>query len=413
MMRLQWMMLGLAGVWGVTSVSQAQIDPSKRELIQLGYNLPLEGSGPLNAYAFYYLNVPQFVRSNLTLRLAIAPVYMDSELGFSQALGEHTDVGVGVAGGGFADSYYEIRRGEFLRSESFTGHGGGVSGSIYHLFNPESRIPLNGLFRLESHSVFYERDSETKSTFVLPGDRTMFNLRTGVRWGGKEPVLLPDLAMELSAWYEAQFRTSYGPYGLPNTNGIGLDRQAKQMSHLFWGRALLAYTLPEWKHNFYISLTLGTTLDADRFSAYRLGGVLPLAAEFPLTLPGYYFQEISAREFALVGMNYSLPLDRSDRWAINALATTAGVNYITGLEQPGHWHSGVGGGLRYRSPGNAWQVVVGYAYGIDAIRDHGRGAHSVGILLQFDLDRAHVGFFEPGENPLRSGGLQRIFGNIF
>jgi len=212
--------------------------------------------------------------------------------------------------------------------------------------------------------------------------------------------------MELSGWYEAQARSSSGTYGFG-------DRRLEQISHLFWGRALLAYTLPEWKHNFNISLTLGTSLDADRFSAYRLGGVLPLAAEFPLTLPGYYFQEISARQFALLGLNYSLPLDRKDRWALNALVTTAAVEYTPGVEQPGHWHSGVGGGLRYRSPSNAWQLLVGYAYGIDAIREGGRGAHSVGFLLQFDLDRAHVALFEPGENPMRSRGLQRIFGGLF
>ena len=86
---------------------------------------------------------------------------------------------------------------------------------------------------------------------------------------------------------------------------------------------------------------------------------------------------------------------------------------MTGLEQTGHWHSGVGGGIRYRSPSDAWQLVIGYAYGIDAIREGGRGAHSVGVLLQFDLERAHVALFEPGEFPLRSWGLQRIFGGLF
>ena len=89
------------------------------------------------------------------------------------------------------------------------------------------------------------------------------------------------------------------------------------------------------------------------------------------------------------------------------------MDYSPGVEQPGHWHSGVGGGIRYRSPHNAWQMVVGYAYGIDAIRATGRGSHSVGFLLQFDLERANVALFEPGENPMRSRGLQRIFGGFF
>src|SRR2546421_4987706 len=207
--RLLWAMTALCA----GSASQGQIDPAKRELIQLGYNLPLDDSGPLNAYAFYYLNVPHFVRTNFTLRLAVAPVSLDSELGISRLLGPHTDLGLGVAGGGFADTYSEVRRGKYIRAESFTGHGGGGSASIYHLFNPGERIPLNGVLRLESHSIVYERDSKTAQNFVLPKDRTTFNLRTGVRWGGKEPVLLPDLAMEISGWYEGQLRTREGAYG--------------------------------------------------------------------------------------------------------------------------------------------------------------------------------------------------------
>src|SRR3954454_14068883 len=156
MTRLHGIVLAAAGVCAALN-TQAQIDPSKRELIQLGYNLPLEGNGPLNAYAFYYLNVPHFVYTNLTVRLAVAPVYLDSELGISKLLGEHTDLGIGLSGGGFADSYSEVRQGKYIRAESFTGSGGGGSVSLYHLFNPEDMIPLNGVFRLDSHSIVYER----------------------------------------------------------------------------------------------------------------------------------------------------------------------------------------------------------------------------------------------------------------
>src|SRR5437773_2098429 len=115
--------------------AQAQLDPTKRELIQLGYNYPIHGHAPLSAYAFYYANLPNFYRTNLTLRLALAPVYLDAEVGLVNLLGEHTDVGIGINGGGFADTYSEIREGKYLRDESFTGHGAGASISIYHLFN--------------------------------------------------------------------------------------------------------------------------------------------------------------------------------------------------------------------------------------------------------------------------------------
>src|SRR4051812_4208581 len=118
--RITGFAFAIAWAW----TAQAQIDPVKRELLQFGYNQPMEGRGPLAGYAFYYLNLPQFLKTNLTLRLAIAPVYLDSELGISHVF-PNTDIGLGIHGGGFADSYSEIRRGDFLKSESFTGHGGG------------------------------------------------------------------------------------------------------------------------------------------------------------------------------------------------------------------------------------------------------------------------------------------------
>jgi hypothetical protein len=69
----------------------AQIDPVQRDLIQFGYDQAFEGHQPLAAYAFYYHNQPDFLRTNLTLRLAVAPVYLDTELGFAGALGPDTD----------------------------------------------------------------------------------------------------------------------------------------------------------------------------------------------------------------------------------------------------------------------------------------------------------------------------------
>ena len=177
------MALILVGL-GLASAAYAQIDPAKRELIQLGYNQPIQGKAPLSGYAFYYLNLPQFLKTNLTLRLAIAPVYLDSELGIAGVLGPHTDIGVGIHGGGFADGYAEIRRGDFIESESFTGHGAGFSASLYHLFNPGRMIPLSGVFRVENHYSVYDEDDDTADNFDVPDDRAACHIRAGVRWGG-------------------------------------------------------------------------------------------------------------------------------------------------------------------------------------------------------------------------------------
>src|SRR4051812_29004645 len=96
----------------------AQIDPIPRQLIQLGYNAAFQGHAPISAYAFYYWNHPEFFKTNLTMRVALAPTYLDSELGISHVLDQQTDMGIGLAGGGFADSYDEIRGGTFKTKES-------------------------------------------------------------------------------------------------------------------------------------------------------------------------------------------------------------------------------------------------------------------------------------------------------
>lgn len=376
--RRWFLLLSLPGCLGPFT-AQGQIDPVNRELIQLGYNAAVEGHPPISAYAFYYRNEPGFLRTNLTLRLAVAPTYLDSELGIRHVLGENTDLGIGLAGGGFADNYWEINRGTVEPSQSFTGYGAETSLSLYHLFNPGRMIPLNGLVRGTAHYSTYERNDTTAGNFQLPEDRGTFSVRSGLRWGGREPTLFPALAMELSGWYEGQFRTGSGTYGFG-------DRTVEPESHLFWGEAFLAYTLPELKHRFSLGVTAGTSIHADRFSAYRLGSLLPLISEFPLSLPGYYYQEISAREFVLIGGDYMVPLDSKQRWNLAAIADTAVVDYLPGLEQPGHWNTGVGGGIFYQSP--SWRVMVDYGYGVEAIRSHGRGAQSIGLLLQLDLGQA-------------------------
>jgi hypothetical protein len=381
----------------------AQIDPVKRDLIQFGYNQAMEGHAPFAGYAFYYHNQPDFLRTNLTLRLAVAPVYVDSELGFLHGLGPQTDFALGFAGGGFADGYNEIRGGKFIQAESFTGHGGEISASVYHLFNPADEIPLNLVVRGTAHYSMFERNDNTAAAFQLPADHGEFGVRTGLRWGGIEPTLFPALAMELSAWYEGEFRTDSGAYG------FGGDREMKPSSHLFWAEAALTYTLPKSQQNFSARLTAGSSVNADRFSAYRLGGFLPLVSEFPLTLPGYFYQEISARQFVLLNASYLVPLDKGQRWYLDVNVSSAIVDYLPGEQQPGNWLSGVGGGVLYRSADNRFKMVLDYAYGIDAIRSDGRGASSVGILLQWDLGKTYGEKLNPAQ-PNRWRGWQWLFG---
>jgi hypothetical protein len=381
----------------------AQIDPEIRHHFQVGYNQPLTGKGPIAGYAFYYRNDPGFLRTNWTLRLAVAPVYVDSELGIHQALGPNTDLGLGLAGGGFADTYSEVRRGRFIEEESFTGHGGEVSASAYHHFNPAQMIPLYGIVRAAGHYTVFSRDSDTHRDFVIPPNRMNYAFRAGLRWGGSEPFMQPALGMEISTWYELRLRSESGPYG------FGGNYKVEPHSHLFWSRALLIYTFPEFGHNLSLNLTGGTTIDADRFSAFRLGGSLPLIAEFPLSIPGYYFQEISAKDVVVLNVQYTLPLDSRNRWQIIPNGAIARVNYLPGLEQPRRTHAGAGIGLGYRSRYDMWRVVLGYGYGFTAMRRDDRGGHNIGIVCEFDLE-ARYRLRYPELDLNKSRGLFQLFG---
>jgi hypothetical protein len=402
-------LLALAILLALTP-AQAQIDPEKRTLMQFGYNQPLEGRAPLAGYMFYYRNEPNFIESNMVLRLAIAPVYADTELGIQGVITPHTDIGVGLAGGGFADSYYELHHGQYLRDQSFTGHGGEVNFSFYHLFDPGKKVPLSGILRFSPHYSLFERESDTAENFVLPHDHLSLNTRAGLRFGGQEPVMIPDVAMEISVWYENQYRTGSGFYGYNS------DRELKELSHRFWARALLAYTTKNHKR-FSLSVTAGDSINVDRFSAYHIGGNLPLSSEFPLILPGYYYQELTARKFVCFTGNYSLPLDEAHQWNFHVLGSLAGVDYLPGLEQGRHFNSGVGTGIGFRSKSNVWQAMATYGYGFQAERNHGLGGQTIGVLVQIDFEarhRKHAGgpVLEP-ESPERSRGLFRIFESIF
>ena len=366
---------------GSTTTTSAQVDPYPRSLLQLGYDQSLSGHGPQSLYVYYYYNSPAFLRTNVALRLAVAPVYFDGELGFRQLLSPNTDVGIGLNGGGYGENYYEVRRGDYVKGESFAGHGGGASLNLYHRMNPAQFIPLNFVLKAGGRYSTYSAADKTAPQFQLPKDRATPFTRAGLRFAGKEPMLYADLAMEMSVWYERQWRLDDSTYGFAN------NRRVQPTTDLYWLYAGLNYAWTNTGNQFTFGLTAGGSENADRFSAYRLGGVLPLASEFPLTLPGYYYQEISARRFAHLSAAYVAPLSEDHRWQLRLGAASAYVDYLPGLEQSGRWHTGVGPSLSFTSRSEVWRVILRYGYGFNAARDGHDGAHSVGLLYQYNFEQ--------------------------
>ncbi len=71
-----------AGLWLLTGPHcLAQMDPEPRNLLEIGCDMPLAGRGLQGVYPCSYSNRPDLFSTNMDLRLAIAPDYLDGKLG--------------------------------------------------------------------------------------------------------------------------------------------------------------------------------------------------------------------------------------------------------------------------------------------------------------------------------------------
>ena len=390
---------GLAVLTFATYTVQAQIDPAPRQILHLGANASVTDSGPLGAYAFYYWNMPEFPTTNQVLRLVIAPGYVNSELGFKGLLGPQTDLGVGAFGGFFAENYNEVDDGKLYKDQSFQGDDVGANVSLYHRFNPDQKIPLTGVLRETVDYVMYAKNNNTGNFFAVPGNTPNFTTRAGFRWGGKEPVLAPTLAMEVSGWYELEHVGNDSSYGYFN------DRQQNPNTQRFFGRAFVNYTTLKYQHYIVASLQGGGSADADRLSCYRLGGMLTYTSEFPLTIPGYYYQELSARDYGLANLTYAIPFGPNRSFYVIGEGAAALVNYVEGTGQSGAFNSGIGAGIGYAAPSQRWKVYSLFGYGFEAQRQNGKGGYSLGLAFDYNFGSTKLASTEAYEQ------LQAAYGD--
>lgn len=81
-----------------------------------------------------------------------------------------------------------------------------------------------------------------------------------------------------------------------------------------------------------------------------------------MTLPGCYYQEISAHRFMHFSSAYVAPLSADQSWQLRLAVTSAYLDY------------------------EVWRVILRYGHGFNALRDGHDGAHSVGLLHQYDFE---------------------------
>lgn len=357
--------------------ARAQIDDTKRLLLEGGFEDGLANPGPNSAYGYLYLNRPDIAGKGSALRLALAPVYADAELGLPEVL-PRTDVGLGFSGGGYAFSRKEVVRGDQRFGESFIGHGLGPSLALYPKLGKVGPVPLTGVVRISALYRDYQAAAGTDSNFALPPDQWTGFARAGLRAGGQEPGLSRRPAIELSAWYESRVREKPGRYGYNE------DRDIAREVDLYWMRALVVLPSDSGVKTSG-GLDIGGGRRLGRLSAFRLGGMLTQTEEFPLAVPGYFSQEIAAREYGHAWARIGFPLDAERRYFANFMAAAASVTPIAGTDPGGVLHEGFSAGLEFSPAAAALHGELSYAYSPSAVRGNHRGGHSVALTLEIDF----------------------------
>jgi hypothetical protein len=356
--------------------ARAQPDPEPRAYLEVGTEVPLKGNAPLNGYAFFLWNRPNFPETDQYLRVVVAPTYLLSELVQDDwPFGRHA-VSIGLNGGGIRYGHWEYRDGSYKGEESFWGDGGELPLSYYASTKLFDKLPLQGQIRVTPSYLVYQQSLDTANRFELPPDTGLFTGRVGLRLGGVPPELLPKLALEASAWYEASYRTNTGTFGFPER-----PEPLESLTQRAWGRLAGVFT-PAEGHTIDVLFTAGLSKDVDLLSSYRLGSALPFRSEFPLILRGYFVEEVFAKRFWLVNASYRFPAwPGSKDVRLRIAADIAGVDYVAGHELPRDHLRGVGADMSITFTPRV-TLVAGYGYGIDAPRNGGFGGHMLYSLIE-------------------------------
>jgi hypothetical protein len=366
---------GLAAVMVTADPAFPQIDPEPRANLELGVEGPIRGDGPISGYAFFLWNRPHFIEEDWYARVVLAPTFLMSDLVIDSWPSSGHAIGLGVAGGFFPYNFDEFRKGSHQEKESFWGHGGEVALTYYQRFLIADVLPLEGQLRLRPQYVVYQRNG-TDPRFRIPADTAIHSGRAGLRLGGVPPELLPDLALELSVWYEPSYRDVAEPYGF-----AARLQELEHFTQRTWARAGGILTLSK-HHTARVFLTAGTSEHSDPLSSFRLGSSLPFRSEFPLILHGYYLEEVFARRFWLLNVSYRFPLRPGvERVKLQFSFDYARVDYATGHDLPRHGLRGVGVDLSIVLTQHT-RLMLGYGYGLDAPRSGGFGGQEAHALLE-------------------------------
>ncbi|MGA7799283.1 MAG: hypothetical protein WCC36_00595 [Gammaproteobacteria bacterium] len=374
------------GIWLLLTVvlvpatALAQIDPVERTYLEAAIASPLHTGGPVTGYGFLLWNRPHFHHRDTYARVVVAPTYVRGEWILDNWPGHGQALGLGGEGGFFSTNFYDYSDGRYLRGRSFWGHS--VGAEIAYYLQPHriaGRLPVNIAFTAAPHYLVYQGHHDLDPDFRVPADTPEYTFRTGILIGGVPPVLVPEKALEFSAWHEVRYRTNAGSYGLP-----GQLERTRHMTERSWFRVGGIVPVGD-RQTVSLFFGMGVAERTDPLSAFRLGGLQRMRSRFPLVLHGYASDEIFARRYRLVNAYYRFPLlPHSRRVRLQLDFDYAKVDYLPGHGEPRRDLVGLGTDVIVQlSP--AMALSLGLGYGVDAARGSGFGSRDASLRFQMKL----------------------------
>ncbi len=367
-------LLAVAILFLINQAVFAQVDVERRRTVILQTELGAYHSDEeLNAFGYYWYNQNNFPWTNSALRVIFAGIFVDSELSIFLPSSTNTAVGIGGGGGLLLDSVTPYNMGKYVAKTSFYGDAVNIRGFINQTIPNPSPIPINVRATYGVAGSFYRKTSDTKN-FDLPDDMLVQFVGAELRVGGIEPGLTSVRGAELYLSADVNYRTGFDGFGPVAAN----YPQHSEYERLFGS---LGGKIPIGPTVLFPRIAGGLGENLDQISAWKIGGNLVGVEPYAYMLHGYYTRELFASDFALGNLAWTFPICHKYGITGNLYADWALIKLTPPSSRDWDNYFGFGAAVGFRGP---WQVntLVGYGYGVNAVRRGDRGGHEISLALE-------------------------------
>jgi hypothetical protein len=347
-------------------------DLNDQKWIYGGFSAPLDdGRGYPTGYGYFFWKRKGWPAPSSDFKLGFAGVAGDAELTFRSLITDQTDFGCGL--------FYNVIGGfeEYERGQIDIGNRmdhANVAGRIFvqqHLMKGFAEIgQLRGTY--ECGYTDYSRHDDTAPTFTIARDGIFHSLKLNAGTGNLKKSNFAPKGWEFNVGGEATFRDNWKRWGPVNLWDSPSHYQKFQLDGTYVASIVKNQKL-------IAKFTGGVGNNTDRLSANKLGGALT-GLPNSLVLHGFYAREILAEDFALLNLDYVLPLLQEQQLALHFYGDGAFTKRSDIPDNSVHGWVGVGSGVSFRG---FWDTdwLAGYGYGANAQRGSDHGGHEVFVQM--------------------------------